>query len=101
MGEETPTVVKNNDISNLEKQNQSLKEEFSMIKESNKDLTLEMEKIKKQLTELYEGKNFMKLLMALVENQRKMSKTIDQMEGKKFDLTMSREGKIADSILVS
>lgn len=86
--EETPDIVRTNDISNLEKQNLSLKEEFSMIKESNKDLTLEIEKLKKQLNELFEGKNFMKLLMDLVENQRKLSKAIEKTTGKKFDIVL-------------
>ncbi|MCH8010803.1 MAG: hypothetical protein IIA61_02460 [Candidatus Marinimicrobia bacterium] len=87
--EETPDIVRTNYISNLEKQNQSLKEEFSMIKESNLELSLEMEKLKKQLNELFEGKNFMKLLMALAENQGKMSKAIEQMTGKKFDVVLA------------
>ena len=86
--EETPDIVRTNDISTLEKQNQSLKEEFSMIKESNKDLNLEIEKLKKQLNELFEGKNFMKLLMALAENQRKMAKPLERLSGKKFDVVL-------------
>ena len=88
MGEETSRIVKNNDISTLKKQNQSLKEAFLMVKESHKDLTLEIEKLKKQLNELFEGKNFMKLMMALKENQRKMSKMNKQMIRKKFDIIL-------------
>ncbi|MBN4081164.1 tyrosine-type recombinase/integrase [Caldithrix abyssi] len=86
--QETPKLIKSNDISALGKQNQSLKEEISMIKESNKELSLELEKFKKEFEQVFEGKNFMKLLFALAENQNKLSKEIEDFSGKKFDIIL-------------
>lgn len=86
--EDTPKIIKKNDISNLENQNQSLKEELSMIKESNSEISLELEKQKSKLNDLFEGKNFTKLIFALSENQRKMSSSFDRVKGKKFDIIL-------------
>ncbi len=89
--EETPEIVKTHDISKLEKDNQFLKEELAIVREFNRELKADVEEVKKEMGEIYEGKNFMKLLTALTENQRKISKTIEQMTGKKFDVILSSQ----------
>ena len=37
---------------------------------------------------LFEGKNFMKLFMALAENQRKLSEALTKVTGKSFDIAL-------------
>lgn len=87
--EETPEIVKTHDISKLEKDNQILKEELAIVKEFNRELKADVEEVKKEIREIYKGRNFMKLLMGLVENQRKMSHALEEITGRKFDVIMS------------
>ena len=77
--EETPQIIKGNDISKLEKQNQALTEELSMIKESNTELRGEIEKVKKEISEIYQGKNFMKLLMGLTKDLSKSPRSVERL----------------------
>ena len=96
--EETQHIIEGHNISKLEKQNQSLAEELSMLKESNAQLTADLETVKKELAGLFEGKNFMKLFKALLNNQKKISKTIEQMTRKKFDAVLQRQPSVLNEI---
>lgn len=60
--QETTKIIQTNDISNLEKQNQLLKEEISHIKESNQGLSSEFNQLKEKLSDIYSGKDFVQLL---------------------------------------
>ena len=93
MDEETSEIVKTNDISRLEKDNQKFKEELAIARESNRELRIDLEKVKKEVGEIYEGKNFMKLLMALAENQRKMSKAPKQLKDRRYDFLLPMYGQ--------
>ena len=63
--QETTKIIQTNDISNLEKQNQLLKEEISHIKESNQELSLEFNLLKQKLTDISSGKDFIQTLISL------------------------------------
>lgn len=56
--QETTKIIQTNDISNLEKQNQLLKEEISHIKESNQELSIEFNLLKQKLADISSGKEF-------------------------------------------
>ncbi len=88
--EDTPVLVKTNDLSVLEKQNQELKEEISLMKENNSQTILELGKLKKNMNTIYNGKNFMKLLISLSNQQRQMAKELKNITGKKFDVVLPR-----------
>ena len=62
--------IQTNDISNLEKQNQLLKEDVSNLKESNQELSLEFNQLKEKLTNISKGKDFIKLLMAITNSNK-------------------------------
>ncbi|MCK4820179.1 site-specific integrase, partial [bacterium] len=61
--EETATVVKNDELANAGRQNQALREELSLVKESYSELTERFEKLKEDLDGIRSGKGFMKLLL--------------------------------------
>ncbi len=63
--QETTKTIQNNDISNLEKQNQLLKEEISYLKESNQELSLEFNQLKEKLDGILQGRDFIQQLMKL------------------------------------
>ncbi len=63
--QETTKIIQTNDISNLEKQNQLLKEEISHIKESNQELSLEFNQLKEKLADISNGKDFVQLLAGI------------------------------------
>lgn len=88
--EKTSDLVKTNDLSELEKQNQKLKEEISLVKESNSQLNLKSGKMNKDMNTIYNGKNFMKVLISLSNRQRQMSGELGNLTGKKFDVVFPR-----------
>jgi len=86
--EKISDLVKTNELSILEKKNQGLKEEISLMKENNSQINLELEKLKVEMNNVYKGKNFMKLLISLSNQQRQMAEEIENLTGKKFDVVM-------------
>lgn len=93
--EESKKIVKAHDISNLEKQNQNLKEEISVIRQNNENLNSQLNEIRNSYQNIFRGKDIIKLLSSLIDNQDKMSKKIEKLTGKKFDIVLN-QGKIAD-----
>lgn len=65
--QETTKIIQTNDISNLEKQNQLFKEE---LKESNQELSLEFNHLKEKLSDVTKGKDFVRLLNTITNNQK-------------------------------
>ncbi len=63
--EETSSIIRTNDISQLEKQNQKLVEEMSIIRESNKYLDDQLSEVQRRLKNIQHGQNFLKLLFAI------------------------------------
>lgn len=63
---ETTKTIQTNDISNLEKQNQLLKEELSNLKESNLELNSEFKQLKKKLSNISQGKDFIILMESIM-----------------------------------
>jgi integrase len=95
--EETPDLVRVNDISKLEKQNQDLKEEISMVKESNSNLTDQIEKIKNELNQLHRGKDLIKVLLSAMKLNREKSKILNQTTDNKFDIVLPTSKLILES----
>jgi len=51
-------------------------------------LEKEIDKLKEKLNLLTNGKDFMKLLINLIKQQQKMSKVLEQVSGRKFDVVL-------------
>jgi len=66
---ETTKTIQTNDISNLEKQNQLLKEEIFNIKESNQELSVEFNQLKEKLADISKGKDFVQFLNSVARNK--------------------------------
>lgn len=66
--QETTKIIQTNDISNLEKQNQLLKEEMSHLKESNQTLSVEFNQLKEKLSDISHGKDFVQLLSSVLKS---------------------------------
>ncbi|NQV18646.1 MAG: tyrosine-type recombinase/integrase [Armatimonadetes bacterium] len=67
MEEETSTIIKSNDISQLEKQNQLFKEELTFIKENNNQLINQVNNLQDKLDLLFNGKNFLQLTSSFLQ----------------------------------
>ena len=88
--EETAKVVKANDLSRLEKQGQALREELALVKQSNEQVSKDLEELKRKYDELFEGKGFMELLASLARKQKSMAETLKEITGKRFDVMLTK-----------
>ena len=86
--EETPVVVKADEISTANRQNQALKEELTLVKESHSELNEQLQKLKEDMDGIRRGKGFMKLLMGVAKQQKQMSEVLEQVSGRKFDVVL-------------
>lgn len=64
---EAAKAVQTKDLSGLEKQNQSLHEEITMLKEANTQLGKDVQGLKKWKDELLEGKGLVRLLNVVIQ----------------------------------
>lgn len=80
---------KNNDQSILEGRNKKLSEEFGIVKHTNEYLSKQVGEIKGQLDSMFQGKDFMKLFSSLARKQDAMSKVLEGISGKEFDVVVS------------
>jgi site-specific recombinase XerD len=85
---ESVDVVKKNDISTLEDKNKKLEEELSLIKQTNESLALQFNEMNEKYNKLFQGKDFMKLLMHFAQNKDNMLKEIEGMYGNDFDVVV-------------
>ncbi len=88
--EETPEVVKTEELSVMNKENQVLREELSLVKESHSTMDEKFRKLQDQLDSVMSGRGFMTILSTLIENQRKMEKKLNQLNGSKFDIVLAK-----------
>lgn len=86
--EETTNLVKAYDMSRIEKQNQKYIEEISIVKQTNEDLSRQLKEFKEEYDNLFQGKNFMKLLSLLANKQEETSKSIERIGRDKFDFVL-------------
>ena len=86
---ESINVIRNNDLSILEEKNEKLSEEISIVKQTNEYLSRQVEEINEKHNRIFQGKDFMKLLMSLSEKQDAMSKVLESVSGKEFDVVFS------------
>jgi len=80
----------NFDLAGLEKQNQSLHEEVTLVRQSNEQISEELSKLRRKYDDLLEGKDFMELLSSLAEQQGGMALELNQLTGQEFDSVLSR-----------
>lgn len=85
---ETPEIVKNDEISTANRENQALKEELSIVKESHSELGEQFQKLKEELGALGSGKCIMTLLLSLARQQKQMSEVLEEVSGRKFDVVL-------------
>ncbi|MFH1891426.1 MAG: tyrosine-type recombinase/integrase [Candidatus Zixiibacteriota bacterium] len=86
--EETPGIVKTDEISSANRENRTLKEELSLVKESHSELGEQFQELKEELSALESGKGVMTLLLRLAEQQKQMSEFLEKVSGKKFDIVL-------------
>ena len=89
-GEEASVAVKANDISMLEKQNQALKEEMALVKQSNEHISEELSELRSKYEDLFEGRGFMKLLSSLAKKQKAMAEALKEITGERFDILLPK-----------
>lgn len=95
--EETRHVVKANDLSVLEKQNQSLHEEVALVKQANEQISEELSKLRRKYDNLFEGKGFMELLVSLAKNQEEMAVILVSASGEEFDIVLRNNLSLSQS----
>ena len=95
MEEETVEIVKSNEISGLQRENQLLKEKISVLSEDissfksqNDNLSEYTRGIRSRNYGEKDSKHFMILLLSLAKQQREMSKALENLTGKKFDFVL-------------
>jgi len=89
--EETPELIKTDELISINRKNRDLKEELSIMKESNAELTDRFKEIKKDLDAVRSGKGIMTILMNLTKQQQEMAEVLQQVSGKKFDIVLATE----------
>jgi DNA polymerase III delta prime subunit len=67
---------------------QKQEEKLSSIKKSYSELEMQFNSIQEKLNSLEKGKGFMVLITGLLNQQRKMSKTLEKISGKNFDIVL-------------
>ena len=93
--EDTKRVVKANDLASLESQNQTLQEEIALIKQTNEQINKELLDLRKKYDNLFEGKDFMKLLSSLAKKQQVMIETFNGCKGKRSDARLPSSTSIS------
>ena len=93
--EETLEIVKTNEVSILQKENQELKEKVSLQDEDLKELSNQFDSLGKSVDGLkitgqqtFKSKKIMNMLYNLANQQRQMSKVLERVTGQKFDITL-------------
>jgi len=82
---ELPRKMKMIESTKLEKQNTSLTEQIMILKESNNEISQQLNTVKDEMSQIRAGKGFMKLLMDLtIQNKQKSKITTANNDGK-FD----------------
>jgi len=86
--EETPSMVKTDELISINKKNRDLEEELSIVKESNAELTVKFNEFKEELDTIRSGKGIVSILMNLTKQQKKMSEVLQRISGGKFDIVI-------------
>jgi len=78
---------------------ESLKKELLDSRQREKAIRLKLEgqgekleKLQREYSSLMEGKNFMRLLMALNKKQRQISEVLSDLQNQKFDIVLRKNG---------
>ena len=93
--EETLEIVKSNEVSILQKENQKLKEKVSLQDEDLKELSNQFEALGKNVDGLkitgqstFQPEKIMNMLYNLASQQQEMSMVLEKVTGEKFDFIL-------------
>lgn len=85
---ETAEIIRSDEVHTSQAENRNLREELSLVREANAELSDKFDKISNELTDLRDGKGVMKLLTGLVKRQQQMERAIRELKGKRFDVVL-------------
>ncbi len=88
MEEETVELVKTDEISSVNRQNQRLEEELFLLKESNCELQARLLGVGKESGGFKAGNGFLEVLLNLANQQRQMAEALEQVTGQRFDIVL-------------
>ena len=85
---ETAEVVKSDEMTRVNRENERLREEVTLLKEAQSELEDRFNKLGDELNELRSGKGLLSLLLKALEQERIMNPAIDRVGEKGFDILM-------------
>jgi len=85
---ELPEKIKMTETADIEKQNGLLKEQIIMLKESNNEISQQLNIVKDDISQIREGKGFMKLLMDIATKQKDGSKNSGDISRDSFEVIL-------------
>ncbi len=92
--EETPDLIKADEVLKASKLNRELGEELALVKDSHFQLEKELQDLKRKLNEVQAGKGFISLLMNLTKQQDRESAVLGKLIGQGFDAILPFERKL-------
>ena len=88
--ESTAIKVREDEISKANKDSGVLREDLSLVKEMNTDLTSEVQLLRDEIEDLKQGKGFMTILMNLARQQKEMATVLKGLSGREFDVVLQQ-----------
>lgn len=85
---ETAEVVKSDEMTRVNRENERLREEITLLKEAHSDLEARFGRLSDELKELQSGKGLLNLLLKALEQGRVMNVHTDQIGDRGFDIVM-------------
>lgn len=86
--EETPGVVRADEIGRANRQSEMLREEVVLLREAQSDLAARHQEVSEDLTAIKSGKGIMGILADLVRQQREMAQVLKELSGRDFDVIL-------------
>ncbi|NQV15380.1 site-specific integrase [bacterium] len=87
---ELPSKMKTIESTELEKHNTLLNEQILMLRESNNEISQQLNKVKDEISQIKAGKGFMKLLMDLTLKQKESLKIAGDTSTTPFDVILQK-----------
>ena len=91
MEEETPVLIKTDEIMSANKENKKLQEELFLLRESYSEVAGQLSDVKEKLESLESGKGFMRLLLSLKQQREEMTESFRELTGKGFDAVLKKQ----------
>jgi hypothetical protein len=90
---ETSIAVKTDELSRMGRENQTLREELSLVKEAHSNLSASFRKLREDLDSIQEGKGILTLLFRQITEQDQLRGNLQEFTGRRFDLTLDRDSQ--------